>query len=95
MSVHPGVIYTNLWSVQWSLLNRAFIYLATLGQAITPEQGAHTPCWAMTTSKAKLSNGAFYEKVGVVGKPSKDSSNKALGDKLWSWTQQELESHGN
>ena len=94
VSVHPGVIYTNLWNVRWSLLNRVFTYIATLGQAITPEQGAHTPCWAMTTSKAKLSNGTFYENVGVVGKPSKVSSSKDLGDKLWSWTQIELESYG-
>ena len=91
VSVHPGVIFTNLWSVQWSLLNRIFVYLATLGQSVSVEQGAHNPCWAMTTSKEKLSSGAFYEKVGVVGSQSKDSQNKELGEKLWVWTQKELE----
>lgn len=95
VSVHPGVIYTNLWSVKWSLLNRVFVYLATLGQAVPVEEGAHTACWAMTTSKAKLSNGAFYEKIGVVGSPSKDSSNAELGEKLWTWTQNELEKYGD
>jgi len=94
VSVHPGVIFTNLWSVQWSLLNRVFVYLATLGQSISAKEGAHTPCWAMTTSKAGLSNGAFYEKVGVAGSPSKDSSSEDLGKKLWTWTQAELEKHG-
>ncbi|KAL8643531.1 MAG: hypothetical protein Q9226_008303 [Calogaya cf. arnoldii] len=94
ISVHPGVIFTDLWSVQWSLLNRAFVYVATLGQAISVHDGARTPCWAMTTSKANLSNGAFYEKVGVIGSPSKDSSDKNLGEKLWDWTEHELEKYG-
>ena len=67
ISVHPGVIYTNLWTVNWSLLNRIFVKLATLGQPITVEQGSHTPCWAMTAPKEKLTGGAFYEGVGVVG----------------------------
>jgi NAD(P)-dependent dehydrogenase (short-subunit alcohol dehydrogenase family) len=93
VSVHPGVIFTNLWSVQWSLLNRAFVYLATLGQSIPAEEGAYTPCWAMTTSKANLADGAFYEKVGVLGKPSKDSSSKELGGRLWTWTEKELEKY--
>ena len=94
VSVHPGVIYTNLWNVQWSFLNRVFVYFATLGQAITSQQGVYTPCWAMITAKAKLSNGAFYENVGVVGKPTKYSSNEELGHKLWTWTQKELENQG-
>ena len=94
VSVHPGVIFTNLWSVQWSLLNRIFVYLATLGQSISVEEGAYCPCWAMTTPKEKLSPGAFYQKVGVTGSQSKDSQNRELGDKLWNWTQKELEGYG-
>ncbi|MCJ1470143.1 hypothetical protein MMC07_008788 [Pseudocyphellaria aurata] len=95
VSDHPGVISTNLWSVNWSLLNRVFVYLATLGQTVPVEEGVRNACWAMTTSKAKLSNGAFYEKVGVVGSPSKSSSSAELGEKLWTWTQNELEKYGN
>ena len=94
VSVHPGVIFTNLWSVQWSLLNRIFVYLATLGQAVSVEEGARNPCWAMTTSKERLSPGVFYEKVGVIGSPSKDSQSKSLGEKLWTWTQNELDGYG-
>ncbi|CAL8580516.1 short-chain alcohol dehydrogenase [Xanthoria parietina] len=94
ISVHPGVIFTDLWNVHWSLLNRVFVYLATLGQGISANEGARTPCWAMTTSKQSLANGAFYEKVGVVGSPSKDSSDTNLGEKLWEWTEHELEKYG-
>lgn len=94
VSVHPGVIWTGLWNVQWSLLNRVFVYLATLGQSISVEEGANNPCWAMTTSKASISPGAFYEKVGVIGSGTKDSKSKELGEKLWTWTQKELEGHG-
>ena len=95
VSVHPGVIWTGLWNVQWSLLNRIFVYLATLGQSISVEEGAHNPCWAMTAPKESLSPGAFYEKVGVIGSQSKDSQNKELSEKLWTWTEKELEGHGN
>lgn len=95
VSVHPGVIFTNLWSVQWSLLNRAFVYLATLGQSISVEEGARTPCWAMTTSKANLTDGAFYESVDTIGSASKASSDSELGKMLWDWTQKELEKYGD
>ena len=94
VSVHPGVIYTNLWSVKWSLLNRIFVYLATLGQSVSVQEGAHNPCWAMTAPKNKLSPGAFYEKVGVIGGQSKDSQSKELSENLWMWTQKELEGYG-
>ena len=94
VSVHPGVIFTNLWSVHWSLLNRIFVYLATLGQGVPVEEGAHNPCWAMTAPKGKLSPGVFYEKVGVIGSQSKDSKSRELGEKLWTWTQNELEGYG-
>lgn len=94
VSVHPGVIWTGLWNVQWSLLNRVFVYLATLGQSISVEEGIHTPCWAMTTPKENLSPGAFYEKVGMIGSGTKDSESTDLGEKLWAWTQKELGSHG-
>ncbi|KAL9591682.1 MAG: hypothetical protein Q9179_007477 [Wetmoreana sp. 5 TL-2023] len=93
VSVHPGVIWTNLWNVQWSLLNRIFFYLATLGQSVPVEEGVKVPCWAMTAPKEDLSPGAFYEKVGAIGAQSKDSQNKVLGEKLWTWTQKQLEAH--
>lgn len=95
VSVHPGTISTDLWSVNWSLLQPMLVYLATLGRAVPVEEGLRTACWAMTTSKEKLSNGAFYEKVGVVGSPSEDSLSAEQGEKLWTWTQKELEKYGN
>lgn len=102
MSVHPGVIDTNLWTVNRSLLNGILEKFATLGQSITVEKGSHTPCWAMTAPKEKLAISAFREGAGAVGSPSKVSSNKILGESvgtwtqdLWSWTQNELEVYGN
>ena len=93
VSIHPGVIWTNLWNVKWSLLNRIFIHFATLGQAVPVTEGVKVPYWAMTTAKENLTPGAFYEKVGVIGAQSKDSQNKELGERLWNWTQQELETY--
>ena len=94
VSVHPGVIWTNLWNPKLSLLNRIFVYLATLGQAVPPEVGVLNSCWAITTQKENLTSGAFYEPIGVIGSQTKNSENLDLGEQLWTWTQKELENFG-
>lgn len=94
VSIHPGVIWTNLWNAKLSLLNRISVFVATLGQAIPIEEGVHNTCWAATTAKDNVTSGVFYEAVGVIGSQTKDSKNKELGGQLWTWTQKELESYG-
>lgn len=93
VSVHPGTIWTELIS-SLSAFNRAFIYIATLGKQIKHDQGAYNICWAATTPKKNVRSGAFYEPVAVLGSLTKDSENKELGEHLWTWTQDELKSHG-
>ena len=94
VSIHPGVIFTDLWNTQLSLLNRIFTYLATLGQAVPVHEGAYTSCWAATTQMENIISGAYYEPVGVVGTQTKNSQSKELGEQLWTWSQKELEAYG-
>ncbi|KAL8751647.1 MAG: hypothetical protein Q9199_006270 [Rusavskia elegans] len=87
------IIFHSSVGFRWSG-HRPEAFALMSRKAISVHNGARTPRWAMTTSKASLSNGAFYEKVGVTSSPSKDSSDKNLGEKLWDWTDHELEKYG-
>ena len=93
VSIHPGVIFTDLWDPNLSLLNRVFVWLATLGQSVSVEQGILNPCWAATTSKENFKAGAYYEPVGVEGAQTKDSSNEKLKQQLWNWTEEQLKTY--
>ena len=93
VSIHPGVIFTDLWDGNLSLLNRAFMWLATLGQSVSVEQGILNPCWAATASKETLKAGAYYEPVGVEGSQTKDSSSDELKQRLWNWTDEQLKTY--
>ena len=43
VSLHPGVIHTNLWN-GLDILNWIFLYVATLGQSVSVKEGIHTSC---------------------------------------------------
>ena len=70
-----------------------FVWLATLGQSVSVEEGILNPCWAATTLKENLKAGAFYEPVGVEGAQSKDSASEALRQRLWNWTTEQLKGY--
>lgn len=97
VSVHPGLVRTELGgraerspflfimeSLRWTPLYKS------------PEKGAHNLLWAATT--ATLEDGKYYEPVGKTpGKPNSYSGmaaicdNEALADRLWEWTEKELD----
>lgn len=55
-------------------------------------EGAYHQCWAATTKTSELENGAYYEPLGVIKEDrSKFLKNSSLSEKLWNWTQEELE----
>ncbi|KAF7513160.1 hypothetical protein GJ744_010556 [Endocarpon pusillum] len=89
-SVHPGVINTGgvgglgFWS-------KAFVFIANVGKMVTLEQGARNQLWAATAGKDQITNGGFYEPVGVPGTHDKLSNDENLARELWEWTQKELE----
>lgn len=94
VSIHPGVINTELIS-NLNTLNRIFVHVTTMGQQVEPHKGAYNTEWAATTDKKNITSGSYYEPVGALGKRTSYSTDPKLGEKLWEWTQRELEHYGN
>ncbi|KAI9667611.1 MAG: hypothetical protein M1821_000427 [Bathelium mastoideum] len=93
VSIHPGIIQTQLVG-NVPLWMRGVIRVAAhaqQGQMLTPEEGAYNQIWASTAPKKDIKNGAFYMPVGQIAKPFKYSQDDELRERLWVWTQKELE----
>lgn len=96
ISVHPGVVKTNLVT-SLGAGKKAFVYGVNflLGIGImTEERGRMSQLWAAAGSKkSELVNGAFYRPVGVLSnnKLDKIATSEEFAKKLWKWTDKELE----
>ncbi|KAL0932794.1 retinol dehydrogenase [Colletotrichum truncatum] len=94
VSVHPGVVDTNLAE---SIINNSnfligmVVYLGTKVVAVSPQKGALNQLWASFSPDVK--SGAFYHPVGVSGKGTRLSEDKNKREQLWKWTEDELRSH--
>ena len=106
VSIHPGIAYTNLVE-SLGFLERLVIYATTQSQKKSPKETAYHGLWAATaprldgrgegqTSERKerlgtVENGRYYRPIGqldtVVGLTTDDN----LRDKLWDWTEKELQ----
>jgi NAD(P)-dependent dehydrogenase (short-subunit alcohol dehydrogenase family) len=89
VSVHPGFIKTGLHSTE-NTADRALKHFLSGGHWLPVEEGAYCQTWAATTPKANLENGAYYEPVGVKPKLGTQAKDRALAEKLWTWTEKEL-----
>ncbi|KAK3712116.1 hypothetical protein LTR37_009207 [Vermiconidia calcicola] len=99
VSVHPGLVTTRLGErAQPSLMMRFLTLLSWTPLSVTAEEGAHNTLWAAMAPKNTLENGAYYKPVGKL--PAKKSlmsgvaaicSDEDLADRLWEWTETELE----
>lgn len=97
VSVHPGAVKTNLI---YGMKSRTSIIISAMlsWYYFSAEKGSYNTLWAATTAKQNLENGCYYEPVGKKGlRPiawwGEDEmvSDKALTDKLWEWTENEIE----
>jgi NAD(P)-dependent dehydrogenase (short-subunit alcohol dehydrogenase family) len=93
ISLHPGIVKTNLDSqyVNNNLIMGKLIRVAGVVMGVDASKGALNQLWAISDPKAE--SGVFYHPVGVAGKGSKMSQNKEAREKLWEWTQQEIQKH--
>jgi retinol dehydrogenase-12 len=94
VSVHPGLVNTNLNSIAKSnslIIKLADVVLAPLMK--TPMQGALNQLWAATATRDEVANGEYYSSVAIGGKRSKDAKSETLAGELWDWTQKELENY--
>lgn len=93
VSVHPGYIKTDLFT------NVSFMTALPLKLAIplaagwTPvEEGPYNQTWAGTTARNNLKDGAYYVPIAKEGKfDTAHSQDSKLSERLWDWTQKELE----
>lgn len=90
VSLHPGVIKTELANDLPSA-HRLFINLSSSWMAIPVEDGAKNHLWASTVPVGELLNGGFYEPVGEVGREFAMAKDAELSQRLWDFTQGELE----
>ncbi|KAF9871798.1 vacuolar protein sorting-associated protein 62 [Colletotrichum karsti] len=94
VSVHPGVVETNLAE---SIINNSnfligmVVYLGTKVAAVSPQKGALNQLWASFSPDVR--SGTFYHPVGVTGKGTRFSENKDKREQLYKWTEDELRSH--
>ncbi|EEH48576.1 uncharacterized protein PADG_04655 [Paracoccidioides brasiliensis Pb18] len=90
VSVHPGVIDTNLYSSSKTRNPIVRYGMAALGPFLTGEKdGALNHLWAAGVEKGVLKNGAYYEPVGVQAR-NWFANDKALGEELWKWAEEEV-----
>ena len=92
VSVHPGVVATGLVG-NLGFLNKALVYVTNIGKVKVPADGTWNQLWAATAKKGRITNGAYYVPVGVLGSHDKESKSEKLAGELWKWTQKELENY--
>jgi NAD(P)-dependent dehydrogenase (short-subunit alcohol dehydrogenase family) len=93
VSLHPGYIRTDLFS-QTSLMDRIPVIFMAKGNWTPVEEGCWNTVWAATAPKSELENGAYYEPVAKKVKPATAFARDGdLAEKLWDWTQKELEAY--
>jgi NAD(P)-dependent dehydrogenase (short-subunit alcohol dehydrogenase family) len=91
VSVHPGFVKTDMVSGA-SLRDRAIVAMASKGKWTKVDEGPWNQTWAATAEREGLRNGAYYEPIGVdVRSSTKWVDDKVLGERLWTWTEGELE----
>ncbi|PYH87252.1 short-chain dehydrogenase/reductase [Aspergillus uvarum CBS 121591] len=90
-SVHPGLVQTELMdrASEAPAIMRAFRGVAKM-MAVTVEQGAKNQLWASVSGDVE--SGEYYEPIGISGQITDNAKDDQLAEKLWNWTQKELES---
>jgi NAD(P)-dependent dehydrogenase (short-subunit alcohol dehydrogenase family) len=89
VSLHPGAVNTDLIG-RLKPDEKELVYQANK-VILEPHEGVYTTCWCATTKHSGLKNGELYLPVGQLGEHSKESSDKELAERLWTWTEKELE----
>ena len=96
VSIHPGVSATGLVS-SLTFAQRMLVYISNVGKMIPAEQCAWNQEWAATAplgdGKKEVENGKYYEPIGIKQVPTGEGANDELAERLWTWTQAELEAY--
>jgi len=91
VSVHPGVVKTDLFSAPESgFIVNAIRRVVVPLMGVSVEEGAKNQLWA-STAKDGVVSGKYYEPIGIAGKEGAVAKDNQLAKKLWDWTERELE----
>ncbi|PNP42024.1 hypothetical protein TGAMA5MH_06203 [Trichoderma gamsii] len=96
MSVHPGLIKTDLYSDTFENSYFMRFGMALVGPLVYHDAvyGALTQLWTATAEKNKIQQGAFYTPVGKLQKGNSWANNADASKKLWEWTEEKLKEKG-
>ncbi|KIM25453.1 hypothetical protein M408DRAFT_331200 [Serendipita vermifera MAFF 305830] len=87
ISVHPGVVKTDLMRNHYSILSRL-----TYAFCVTPEEGAVTQLYAANAPEAQKLSGKYLIPYAKEQSPSKLAQDQDLAKKMWDWCESELRS---
>lgn len=96
MSVHPGLIKTDLYSDTFENSYFMRFGMALVGPLVYHDAvyGALTQLWTSTAEKSKIQQGAFYTPVGKLQKGNSWANDADASKKLWEWTEEKLKEKG-
>lgn len=84
-----GIVRTDLFG-HFPLWKKLFL-LPMYPFTIARTQGAFNQLWAATVPRSELNSGAYYLPVGEETAVSGKALDQDQGDRLWEWTEAELE----
>ncbi|ORY03480.1 hypothetical protein BCR34DRAFT_573500 [Clohesyomyces aquaticus] len=91
-SIHPGVVKTNLMNNATGSPMIIRVLGKVANKLVTPvDQGVRNQLWASVAKGVK--SGEYYEPVGIAGTETPFGKDEKLAQKLWDWTEKELQSH--
>jgi retinol dehydrogenase-12 len=92
VSVHPGVVQTNLTNGA-SGSPMAVRILLKVGKGLTTgiEKGVKNQLWASVSKEVE--NGEYYEPVGLKEGLSAQAKDDRLGQQVMEWTERELRAY--
>ncbi|PYH65787.1 short chain dehydrogenase, partial [Aspergillus vadensis CBS 113365] len=91
ISVHPGMVATNLHHSSTGIFLKTFLHAAIYLAATPVEKGALSQVFAAISPEAK--HGQYYGPIGKAENGSKLSRDHDLRERLFRWIQAELSPH--
>ena len=95
VALHPGVIKTDLYVASSDanfLLRAGLRYFGWMWGDVAA--GAKNQTWATTCPKAELKSGSYYTPTAVLSPGTGISRDEALAQRLWAWSEGEMEKNG-
>lgn len=76
----------------WGLFGKVQRYIYT-----SVEDGAKNQLWAATAPRGieqgQVKSGEYYVPVGIAGQGTKSAYDQELAEKLWTWTEKEIDGY--